>query len=80
MPTVAVPEIVGGALLAGLPFPVVISPVGLDARVVSPELSVAVTANRIVAPRTADVTLYVVPVAPAMPAQAAPFVSHRSQA
>ena len=55
MPTVAVPVVVGGALLAGLPSAVVISPVGLEASVVSPELSEAVTANRIVAPRTADV-------------------------
>jgi hypothetical protein len=58
----------------------VIAGVGLDVAVASPELSEAVTANRIVAPRTAVVSVYLVPVAPAIGVQLAPLGSQRSQA
>ena len=80
VPTVAAPVIVGGELLAGMPLAVVIAAVGLDVAVPSPELFAAVTANRIVAPRTAVVSVYLVPVAPAIGVQLAPLASQRCQA
>ena len=55
VPTVAAPAIVGGEVLAGSPLVFVIGAVGAEFATADPSVFFAVTSNRIVAPRSADV-------------------------
>ena len=58
VPTVAAPAIVGGELLAGTPVPFVISAVGVRVRDgFASAPFVAVTSKRIVAPKSAEVSV-----------------------
>ena len=75
-PTEAVPEIVGVAVFAGTPFAFVTCAVAFEVAVAFPSAFVAVTSKRIVAPRSAETSGYLVSVAPAIAAQ---LGVHRSQ-
>ena len=57
VPTVAAPAIVGGELLAGTPVPFVISAVGAEFATAESAPLCAVTSKRIVAPKSADVSV-----------------------
>ena len=56
-------------MLAGTPLPFVICAVAFEVAVAFPSAFVAVTSKRIVAPRSAEMSVYLVLVAPAIAAQ-----------
>src|SRR3954469_22638585 len=77
-PTIGLPEIVGGTVLAGCPPLFATTAVGVESAGALPSVLLAVTRNRSVEPRSAETTLYFVCVAPEMDAQCAAFASQRS--
>ena len=77
-PTIGLPEIVGGAVLAGCPPLFATTAVGFESALALPSALVAVTRNRSVEPRSAETTVYFVCVPPEIDEQLAAFVSHRS--
>ena len=74
-----VPEIEGGAVLAGLPAATTTA-VAADCAVLEPSELLAVTRNRSVWPSSAAVSWYCVPVAPLIASQPPPLLEQRSQA
>jgi hypothetical protein len=75
-PTWAVPVMVGGEFGTGAPAGWT-TPVAADVALALPPALVAVTRTRMVAPRSASVSTYDAPVAPAASVQVAPDGSHR---
>jgi hypothetical protein len=74
-----VPEIVGGAVFAGLPAATTTA-VAADWEVFEPSELLAVTRNRSVWPSSAAVSWYCDPVAPSIVPQLPPLLAQRSQA
>jgi hypothetical protein len=79
-PTIGLPEIVGGPVFAGCPPLLTTTDVAFEFALADPSAFVAVTLTLSVEPRSADVTLYFVCVAPETGAQLPPLLSQRSQA
>jgi hypothetical protein len=78
-PTIGLPEIVGGVVLAGCPPLVATTAVGFESALALPSALLAVTRNRSVDPRSAETAVYFVCVAPEIDEQFAAFASQRSQ-